>query len=531
MTATQRRCTGCGTPLSRYNQAGLCGPCQRARVQPQPVTAERGEWLFTPGHRSAPPDASDLGVLLREWRTARKVPQRQLAHMLGFTQPYISMLETGSEKIRDLGTLRHIAATLAIPPEELGLLPDTIADGQHAVASNDDVTPDVAAAQRSWKHTRQYLDEHRTALSRVAAALYTDAVRAGGSSVITRPAWMAPEPVELADIGLEWRLDAAPAQLNGTEPEAAATRPPNTAGKPYDRYSRAMRDIARPRLFENRPGYRLLDVDWSAKRPRLSFAYTSYFESVIDVSTALGHELAAASLAASKRADSVAEPAWSAMPYRALVGDPFDLARRPVLPSFDTLTIRHDPRGSSFLLHRRDARLVATASSLYHVMPAGVFQPSSIAPWHQANDFDLWHALVREFAEEFLDEPEADGSSPNPIDYRGTEPFRSLCEARDAGAFHVYFFGIGLDPITLCGEMLSVAVIDADAFDQLFANLVTVNQEGDLVTADRSIPAGGIPFTEDAIRRLLDHEPLAAPAAACLRLAWRHRTLLLPSAQ
>jgi transcriptional regulator with XRE-family HTH domain len=525
----QRRCTECGTPLSRYNQADRCGPCQRSSVKPRPDT-ERAEWLFMPGHRSAPPDASDLGVLLREWRTARKIPQRQLASMLGFTQPYISMVETGSEKIRDLGTLRHIAATLAIPPEEVGLLPDTLADGLPIEPSGGaDLTAEIAAAQRSWKHTRQYLDEHRAALSRVAAGLYPDAARAGDSPVITCPAWMAPEPVELADIELEWRADAAPAQLNGTEPEAAATRPPTTAGAPYDRYSRAVRDLARPRLFENRPGYRLLDVDWSVQR--LSFAYTSYFESVIDVSTALGHELAAASLTASQRADSVAEPTWSAMPYRALVGDPFDLARRPLLPSFDTLTIRRDPRGSSFLLHRRDPRLVATASSLYHVLPAGVFQPSSIAPWHQANDFDLWHALVREFAEEFLDEPEADGSSPNPIDYRGTEPFRSLCEARDAGAFHVYFFGIGLDPITLCGEMLSVAVIDAEAFDQLFAGLVTTNQEGNLVTASRTSPAAGIPFTDEAIRRLLDHEPLAAPAAACLQLAWRHRTLLLSLAR
>lgn len=90
-------------------------------------------------------------------------------------------------------------------------------------------------------------------------------------------------------------------------------------------------------------------------------------------------------------------------------------------------------------------------------------------------------------------------SAPNPIDYRGTEPFRSLCAARDAGAFRIYFFGVGLDPITLCGEMLSVAVIDAEAFDQLFAGLVSTNQEGNLVTASPTRPAAGIPFTHHAM--------------------------------
>lgn len=34
-----------------------------------------------------------------------------------------------------------------------------------------DLTAEIAAAQRSCKHTRQYLHEHRLALSRVAVTL------------------------------------------------------------------------------------------------------------------------------------------------------------------------------------------------------------------------------------------------------------------------------------------------------------------------------------------------------------------------
>jgi hypothetical protein len=37
----------------------------------------------------------------------------------------------------------------------------------------------------------------------------------------------------------------------------------------------------------------------------------------------------------------------------------------------------------------------------------------------------------------------------------------------------------------------------------------------------------GIPFTEESVRRMLTSEPMAAPGAACLALAWRHRDRIL----
>jgi hypothetical protein len=43
----------------------------------------------------------------------------------------------------------------------------------------------------------------------------------------------------------------------------------------------------------------------------------------------------------------------------------------------------------------------------------------------------------------------------------------------------------------------------------------------------RRRPATGIPFTEEHVRRLLDREPLAGPAAALLSLAWAHRSDLI----
>jgi hypothetical protein len=125
-------------------------------------------------------------------------------------------------------------------------------------------------------------------------------------------------------------------------------------------------------------------------------------------------------------------------------------------------------------------------------------------PWDQSNDFDLWRNMQREFAEEFLGDPEADGSGGEPIDYNGTDPFRSLNAARRVGKLIAHCFGIGLDPLTLAGEILAV-VVGANPHDV----------------------AEGIPFTESNIRRLLDSEPLAPAAAACLDLAWEHRGIVL----
>jgi hypothetical protein len=190
------------------------------------------------------------------------------------------------------------------------------------------------------------------------------------------------------------------------------------------------------------------------------------------------------------------------------------------------LTIRRDGRAGSFILHDRNSSHVALAGGMYHVMPAGVFQPSSISPLDQVNDFDLWRNVMREYSEEFLGNPEHDGSSAQSIDYDAVEPFRSLNAARRAGKLRVMCFGIGVDPLTLAAEILAAAIFDGDAFDDILGDLVTTNAEGTVVTTGED-SAAGIPFEHRNVERLLSSEPLAPAAAACLELAWRHRDVLL----
>ena len=83
----------------------------------------------------------------------------------------------------------------------------------------------------------------------------------------------------------------------------------------------------------------------------------------------------------------------------------------------------------------------------------------------------------------------------------------------------------GLDPLTLVGEILTVVVIDAEVFDQVFADIVAWNSEGDVVFgADGSV---GVPWRRDSVYRLLATEPLAPAAQACIELAWNYQDLLL----
>lgn len=323
----------------------------------------------------------------------------------------------------------------------------------------------VDADQRRWVQVREGLNEHRLELSRLAARWHWRCQRIEGSDLLSRPEWLPACPVELGAVELADR-------------------------------------------------HLLLGAGGTA----------------------------------------LARPTTRPLPFRTLIGDPFDLARRPLLPSIDTLTIRRSRHGASFVLHQRDAAQVAVAGGMYHVMPAGVFQPSSVSLAGLASDFDLWRNVQREYSEEFLGRSKRrahhqdhgipngdqvgrrgnahasldhDGTAGTPIDYR-EEPFRSMDAARRSGRVRVWCLGVGLDPLTLWGEILTVAVFDDEVFDELFSGLVVANDEGVVVTmATPGRPAHGVPFVEERVAQLLGSEPVAPAAAACLALAWRERERLL----
>ncbi|MPZ65684.1 MAG: helix-turn-helix domain-containing protein [Pseudonocardiaceae bacterium] len=469
-------------------------------------------WLHPSAVPSGPPGDSTVGEVLRWWRYRAGISQQQAAQRLATTQSRLSRIETGGHVICDVGELRRIASVIGVAPECFGVLPDSEATATTGAAER---------SQREWRRVRRELNSHRATLGDLAAELYPDATRVGSTGVLTRPGWMPGEPVELDRVKLRWLDSVDHPAVMGTDPRVAHVLPYCTQGGRYDRYSRALRDLARPTLLDNRISYRLLDVAWGANGGQLRCHHTSYFD-VLDVCEAVAHEFTAAWLRAGRKA-----PAVSALPWRQYLGDGFDLAARPMLPSINTLTIRRDPvDGHRIYLHRRDAASVAAAGGMLHVSPAGAFQPSCLAVANPGADFSLWRTIQREYSEEFLGRPEHDGNSTEPIDYRGTEPFRSLDDARACGDLRVHVCGVVLEPLTLWVELLTVAVFEAPVFDELFGPMVDVNEEGTAVSTEAGNLLAGVPFCADTLVRLAA-EPLSPVARALVGLAWQHRWLLL----
>jgi hypothetical protein len=323
---------------------------------------------------------------------------------------------------------------------------------------------------------------------------------------------------------LDWPDDPAQVSVAGGEPEASAALPLRAPGKRFARYTSAIKYLDPPKLFENRTSYRLLDVNLR-NDPHTRFGLGTYFDK-LDLSEAVAHELATANATAGYSAEP---PAWDAMPLRALVGDPFDLRRRHLRPAIETLTLRRNRKTgeATFLLHWRDPAKVATAAGIYGLIPAGEFQPSTIATHDRENDFSLWRSMVREYSEELLGEPERDGSSGEVLDYDDWPLYRSLEQARADGRVTPYCLGTGLDTLTLTPTILTVTVFDHDIFDELFGNTVAVNAEGRLVSAaDSTSVTDGIPFDDESVTRLLNDEPMASPGACILSLAHSFRTII-----
>lgn len=451
-------------------------------------------------------------------RQAAALTQQEVAERMSppATAGQVSRWERG-EVAPSLKSRRELARALGVSVQDLGVTPAVPRPRHNAeewFVGDEAQDPRVQQSQDDWRRTRLLLNGNRHHLSQVAADLYPRH-RLADTGLITGPGWIPDTPVDLADVTVVEAPPGSEPLLTGGEREAARMLPDQTLTRTYPRYTTAVRDLARPRLFEDRVSWRLAGLDWSTGR--MVFADTTYF-GAMDVCEPVAHELAYVALDAD--GGVAAHPVMRDLPYRRLLGDPFAFARRPILPAISTLTIRRDGDRAEFLMHRRDPRAVAAAGGMLQVIPSGIFQPSSILPAARAADFDLWRNIQRELAEELLGMPEADGHG-RPVDY-GAGPFAVLDQARADARLRVHCLGVALDALTLIGEILTVLVVDADVFDGLAADFVDRNDEG-------SVVAEPFPFTEAGVRGLLDSGRVAPAGAGCLELAWRWREQLLPA--
>ncbi len=375
--------------------------------------------------------------------------------------------------------------------------------------------PHVERDQDEWRQIRSALGRHRRELAVLAETLYRDHRIPGlkNTGAISSPAWIPAEPVPLDEITLTLDSVGAEPTITGEEPESAPVRPLATIDARYRRYHDAIRDLSAPRLFEHRLCFRLLGLDWT--QPRMRFGQMGFFDAV-DTNEALAHEFAAHHLAIDGDSD-MPRASMRRLTFRKLIADPFDLGRRPLMGAIGTLTIRGG-ESSSVVLHQRDSSRVAGGGGMVHLLPAGIFQPSSVIPAAVAADFSIWRNIQREYAEELLGHDEYDGSG-RPIRYDKLEPFTTMDQALRDGHIRVFCLGVTLDALTLAGDILTVAIIAPDTYDELFANAVETNSEG-------SMPARAFPFEENTLTWLSESKRLSPGAAAARHLAWINRKLL-----
>jgi hypothetical protein len=390
-----------------------------------------------------------------------------------------------------------------------GAGPALVASNYATAVTSEARPPARTPSQEQWLRVSDHLRRNRYSLGVRAVGQYPDAARVAGTALLAAPGWRLPAPIPLSGIRLELRPQAPRPTVPDVASLAPLALPSRADGSRYGRYSDAIGELAAPALFENRPIYRLLAADLAGDDPRLVFGRGRFFDG-INVGGVAGFEYAAADLGLIERCA-----------YRDAFGNPTNLDVRSSALATSALTLRYDRATgtATFPLHDRDAALVGHAGGLYQVIPVGIFQPSGEAAWNEANDFDLWRGLLREYAEELLGASEEHGSEDAPIDYASWPLARAMTDALGSGEIRAYCLGLGTDPLTYAMDLLAVVVIDAPLFDELFGALVADNAEGRVLTPR--------PFDEPTVKELLAQAPLQAAASALLTLAHEHRDTLL----
>ena len=377
-------------------------------------------------------------------------------------------------------------------------------------------------ARARFVQQRKRLGTQRPELTRAALAYHSSEHDDGLPGMLAGPSWVPPHPIPLRDVQVRLSEHAI------HDPPVAALResaremlPRKESLRRYTGYSEALGELARPSLFEDLPCYRLLSANLCGQTPTITVGLTTFFAG-IDESEALAHEFSALS-----EAGAAPKARGRTLPVRSLVANPCRVGDRTTLMSVSALTLRVGEGKAQFYLHSRDSSAVAIAGNLLHLAPSGVFQPTADDHFTVQRDCSPWLTLCREYAEEYLGLEEARGPAGAALSYEEDEPYSSLMRAYEDARLQIFACGLGLDPLTLCGELVTIARVEESTFDEVFADLVVHNTEGTL--RGRRVVKGrieGFPFTEDSVREFLASDRLSPAARAALTVAWKCRTSL-----
>ena len=365
---------------------------------------------------------------------------------------------------------------------------------------------------------REFLNTERVRLQRLSRALYPDQMHAI-PGMLSDPLWTPPAPFPIAQLDLVLAQDEiVPALRPRILHEVRMTLLPSSqSGTVFATYSSTLEHLSRPRLFANRLCYSLRGADFGPA-PRLELGLARYFEA-IDENEAVAHETAHALI------DGGSDGALSLkrLPIRSLVPTT-SLGDRSAVCSVSALTLIRSGTRWGFYLHARSNTDVAMGANQLHVVPSGVFQPASDHASTIKRDLSIWYTLCREYAEEYLNTEEAKGEDGMALSYDTDAPYAQINHLYASGRMSVSVVGLGLDPLTLFPELLTVSTMDEQAFDDVFSEMVTRNEEG--AFRGEAVSGGRIQrfaFDEETVTGLVASASLSPGARGLLALAWRWR--------
>ena len=350
----------------------------------------------------------------------------------------------------------------------------------------------VARELDQFRERYQFLRDNQVSLGVKAQQARPNDVHSRDIPLFTQPGWILRAPVELATVKITLRAQDRRILTSHRRIKGLSLSGPV-------RYSEALQKLNPASPYFNGTIYSPVSIDAANGSLEMEFEKGKYFD-YIDTSEVLAF---AASLRGGARLQRHREQT-----------DTFDLEKRVASLGVLTLTILTGGPHDEFLLHKRSGKF-AVGDALYHVVPAGEFAPSDIGLAAIEEDFDLWRNVMREYAEEYCGMADAQGQGGRRIDYANASPFKELSAARSDGLLHMYVLGVGLDPLTLKPEFLTVAVFDRACFDGIFSRPFPVTDEGTILE--------GIPFNEKAIYDYVNQMGVRSGAKACLKLAWDHR--------
>lgn len=110
-----RRCTQCGSLLSRYNEHARCAPCSRASAAEPAPPLSLPDHVWQNAAVTAALAAWDFGTAFRVIRRTASLRQEDMSVITGLSQSFLSTLESGTRRLLNIDKIITVLERLGVP--------------------------------------------------------------------------------------------------------------------------------------------------------------------------------------------------------------------------------------------------------------------------------------------------------------------------------------------------------------------------------------------------------------------------------